>query len=242
MENQPDMGFNRTGAATSPKLSAEMLEGIGEFPPNAPGDERLIASVREGYAKGSDKVGSVPPPLTVGGMASAAIQGIRGTRPVQFIDKLGERLGFERMGVRLYAALISKFQAFGGFDGGPSLAELESVMLDEQRHFRLLVDAVTETGGDPTVVTPSADVAATLSRGVLDVLVDPRTTFVQSLEAILVAELVDNDAWDALIALAQKRDNAGLTARFQAARADEARHLERVRGWLAAAQNRGDEA
>jgi hypothetical protein len=238
MSNQVELGFNRTGIATSPRLSAEMVEGMQEFPPNVPGDEGAIAGVRQTYALQGEQVGSVPPPATVSGMASAAIEGIRGQHPVQFVDKLGERLAFERMGTRLYQALISKYDVFGGFDGGPTRADLERIMLDEYAHFRLLVQAATESGADPTVVTPSADLAATMSHGILAVLVDPRTTFVQSLEGILHAELVDNDCWETLMQLAQLRGDEGLANSFASALADEVRHLRLVRSWLAAAQGR----
>ncbi|HET9932808.1 MAG TPA: ferritin-like domain-containing protein [Polyangiaceae bacterium] len=238
MSTQAELGFNRTGIATSPKLSAEMVQGTTEFTSTFDGDGASIAAVREEYARSGEKVGSVPPPLTLGGVASAAVQGIRGTHPVEFLDKIGARLGFERTGVRLYEALISKFESSGGFTGGPTRRELEEIMHEEYLHFALLVDTITKLGGDPTVVTPSADVAATLSRGILDVLVDPRTTFVQSLEAILAAELVDNDAWEMLILGARQRGDDELTARFESARADEDKHLARVRAWLTAAQGR----
>jgi hypothetical protein len=242
MTHQVDLGFNRTGIATSPRLSAEMVEGMNEFPPDAAGDERAIGIVRTSYAQESEQIGSVPPPATVSGMAAAALQGVRGSHPVQFTDKLAERLAFERTGTRLYQALVSKFDAFGGFEGGPTRSDLEGIMLEELAHFRLLVRVATDIGADPTVVTPSADLAATLARGVLDVVVDPRTTLVQSLEAMLLAELVDNDCWTTLVDLARARDDEQLATTFESALADEDRHLRLVREWLAAAQGRTDGA
>lgn len=241
MQNQASLGFNRTGIATSPRLSAEMVEGMQEFPPNVAGDEIAIATERQRMALEGEPVGSVPPPATLAGMASAAVQGVRGNHPVQFVDKLGERLGFERMGTRLYQALLSKYDVSGSFEGGPTRPELERMMRDEYAHFRLLVEVATEVGADPTVVTPSADLAATMSQGVLAVLVDPRTTFLQSLEGILLAELVDNDCWETLMQLAELRGDEKLASGFASALADEVRHLELVRTWLAAGQGRGDE-
>jgi len=242
MQNEVEIGQNRTGTAMSPRLTAEMVAGTGEFVPQSASvsDRQSIAVVRATYAREASQVGSLPPPVTLGGMASAAVQGVRGTRPAQFLDKLGERLAFERSGVRLYEALISKFEAFGGFEGGPTLAELEQILHDEHRHFQLLADTLKQLGGDPTAITPSADIAATLSRGVMDVLVDPRATFLQSLEAILVAELVDNDCWDTLVDLAGQRKDEDLAERLVGATEDERRHLDWVRGWIAAAQNRSD--
>jgi rubrerythrin len=238
MTTQAEIGMNRTGIATSPKLSAEMVQGVTEFPPDIAGDEREIAQVREAFAKESEPLGSVPPPTTVQDMAATALRGLRGLRPTQFIDKLGERLAFERSGVRLYEALISKHDAFGSFDGGPARADLEKILREEYEHFQLLVEAVRKVGGDPTVVTPSADLHATMTEGVLKVMVDPRTTLVQCLEAALNAELNDNEAWDGLSILASHSGEDELARLFTAARAHEAEHLTNVRAWVAAAQNR----
>jgi rubrerythrin len=235
---QSEMGHNRTGIATSPKLTQEMVAGAQEFAPTPDGDENIIARVRQEYAREADPLGSVPPPATLTGAAKTAVRGVKGQRPTQFVDKLGERLAFERTGVRLYGALISKFDAFGSFDGGPTREALVEIMNQEHQHFALLADAVTQVGGDPTVVTPSADLHATMTAGVMAVMVDPRTTFVQCLDAALVAELADNAAWEVLAELAMQNGEDELAAAFETAREQEAVHLETVKGWIAMAQKR----
>jgi len=161
-----------------------------------------------------------------------------GDHPTQFIDKISERIGFERTGVRLYEALLSKFDCYGTFAGGPTREELEYIMMQELEHFRLLQQAARELGSDPTVMSPSADLVATMSRGIVEVLVDARTNLIQSLDAILVAELADNDSWTGLVELAEGAGEAGLATRFRAAEMHERDHLARVRAWLAAAQDR----
>jgi rubrerythrin len=215
-----------------------MVEGTREFPPNSVGDERQISLVRETYAKASEPLGSVPPPAGAVPMIKAAAKGIQGLRPTQFLDKLGERLAFERTGVRLYAALLSKYDAFGGFDGGPSRAKIEEIMLEEYSHVGLLTEAIRKVGGDPTVMTPSADLHANLSKGILEVMVDARTNFAQCLEAILVAELADNECWSTLSVLAEQQGDDELSSAFLSARETEAEHLSSVRLWLASAQKR----
>lgn len=233
-----DLGYNKTGIATAPRLSEEMLEGTKEFLPALAGDEREIARVREIRAKEADPLGTVPPPIGVGSAVKAATRGIRGLRPTQFLDKLGERLAFERTGVRLYNALISKFDVFGGFEGAPTRAKLEETMLEEHEHLGIVSEAIAKLGGDPTVITPSADFHATLTKGVLEVMVDPRTSFAQCLEAILVAELADNECWETLVELARQSGESELERRFIVARQQEAEHLSNVRTWIAAAQKR----
>lgn len=235
-QNSP-LGFNRTGISTSPSSSRAMVEGTSEFMPlELTSTTESIGLFRQKYVKDAEPIGSVPPPLRAEGIVTAVVQGLKGTHPTQFIDKLGERLAFERMGVRLYEALISKFD--GGFRGGPALSHLEEMMLQEHAHFRLLADVVSAMGGDPTVVTPSADLHATLSKGITEVLVEPRATFAQSLEGILVAELADNECWETLIELARQNGKQDVISSFQRALAEEKEHLALVRTWIAASQNR----
>jgi rubrerythrin len=233
-----DMGINRTGIGTSPRLSDHMVDATKEFHPNHPGDERQIAYVRGDYAREAEPLGSVPPPPSLKGMAKTALQGLKAARPVQFIDKLGERLGFERSGVRIYEALLSKYDFTGGFSGGPERTELEKILNEEYEHFRMLEDAIRHLGGDPTVLTPSANFHATMSNGIVAAVVDPRTSFAQCLEAALVIELADNDCWDALVQLADQAGQNELVANFEKAIRDERDHLMKVRSWLAQAQDR----
>jgi hypothetical protein len=235
------LGKNRTGIATSRQSAERMIEGTTEFPPSGEGDERVIAAIRESFSKEVEPLGSVPPPTNLKEMAKTAAKSLKGTRPTQFIDKLGERLAFERTGVRLYEGLISKYTSFGGFSGGPTLGELEEILREEHEHFRLLTDVVVRVGGDPTVMTPSADLQATMSKGILEAVVDPRTTFVQCLEAALLAELADNESWEALLDMAKENGEEAAAEAFESALEEEAEHLENVRTWIAASQNRKTE-
>ena len=235
------IGKNRTGIATSKDAAERMIEGTSEFPPNTPGDERTISEVRELFAKEAEPLGSLPLPPSVQGMVSTAVNALKGARPTQFVDKLGERLSFERSGVRLYEALISKYTTFGGFPGGPELAKLEENMREEHQHMRMLTEVLTQMGNDPTVMTPSADLHATMTKGILEVMVDARTTFVQCLEALLLVELADNECWESLIEMARQTGENSLVEAFEQALAEEADHLEDVRAWIAAAQDRDDD-
>jgi hypothetical protein len=89
-------------------------------------------------------------------------------------------------------------------------------------------------GGDATVETPSADVVGVLSHGVLQIVSDPRTTIAQTLQAVLTAELADNDGWQMLKDLAAKLQYSDLEKQCEKAFQEEQEHLENVRGWLSA--------
>ena len=70
------------------------------------------------------------------------------------LDKLSERLAFERMGTRLYDALINKCELLGESAPGPTVAELRQIREEERQHFLLVNQAITSLGGDPTLRVP----------------------------------------------------------------------------------------
>lgn len=68
--------------------------------------------------------------------------------------------------------------------------------------------------------------------GLLQVVTDPRTNLKQSLEAMLIAELVDNDGWTLLCEIAKAVGKKDLAEQFEAARREEEDHLTRMREWV----------
>jgi rubrerythrin len=232
MNRQVELGPNKTGIATATELAAQMVQGTTEFLPSSPGDDQEIARVRGEYSERVEPLGSIPPPAMEAG--TAQLVGEQALMSA-FMDKLGARLAFERTGVRLYSALLSKFDTYGSFGGGPERSEIEHIRDEELEHFHTLSASIESLGGDPTAVTPGADVQATLSKGIMEVLVDPRTTLVQGLEAVLLAELADNDCWTTLSTLAEQLGQDDLAVDFEEAETHEREHLELVRSWLAAA-------
>lgn len=232
MKNQTEMGKNRTGIALSPVDSQLLIQGAEEAMPSMEGDESAIDDARTAYAAKGTSIGTMPPPATMKGVGGALVDAVKGKNANVFLDKLGERLAFERTGTRLYGALLSKFDASEKLPGGPTRIELEKIKSEEAAHFEMLNEVMTAMGGDPTALTPSADVAAVSSMGLLQVLSDPRMNLKQSLQAILVAELVDNDCWESLIEIARSESDPKIVRRFEQALAEEEIHLENVRRWV----------
>lgn len=216
-------GDNHTGILQHPEYAHEMLEGAAEFGPTSSGGADQIAQLRVRVAERSDPAATMPRASGVD------------LEYLPLLDKLGARLQFERLGVRLYQALISKHDAYGGFAGGPSRKDLEQIRDQEHRHLAIAQQSIVAIGGDPTVITPCANLQATASRGVADVLLDPRTTLVECLDAILIAELADHASWELLARVAELAGAKQLVDRLREAERVEAEHLERVRGWLGAA-------
>jgi hypothetical protein len=232
MKTSFEMGMNRTGMGTSPLESRKMLENAEDIQVSAPLDAIGVAEMRRRAVEESGRIGSVPPPPTLKGLAKAAMKALKGERASVLVDKLGERLAFERTGARLYELVLLKTDLMPSWVGGPSKEALHDIHQEEVAHFALLQECVKELGGDPTVMTPSADVAGTLSSGVLQVLADPRTDLRQCLEGLLVAELTDNACWESLIGLARELDLEDMASRFEAALQAENRHLAMVKSWL----------
>lgn len=238
MENATSIGLNRTGVQMSP-LSASSMETYAEQMSPPALDDMLqdsgISTMRFDYGQEAEKIGSVPVPGTLTGVLSTGVAKITGKNPEVLIDKLGERLAFERSGVRLYQALIDKVGAQDAMQALPfTLADLEEIRDDELEHTQILVVAIESIGADPTAQTPSADVSGVASSGVMKVLTDPRTNIAQSLTAILTAELIDNASWDLLIRVAEECGQDELVPKFVHALKNEDRHTAQVREWLTA--------
>ncbi|WP_437671088.1 ferritin-like domain-containing protein [Sorangium sp. So ce131] len=234
MKTETTAGMNRTGMDMSPIDAKEVIAGATVMPPSSAGDESAIANVLAHYARRDERVGTMPPPGTLKGAVKTALQALKGEAPLVLLDKLGERLAFERAGSRLWNAVLAKFDALGSFEGGPTREEIERIYKDESEHFLMVATVIRHLGADPTAETPLADVHGVASCGLIKVVTDPRTNLADALEAMLVAELTDNDAWDVLIDLVQGLNDPNVVAQFQAARAAEARHLMQVRTWIKA--------
>lgn len=228
MENKTKIGLNRTGVQMSPDQAERMeSEAVRRAPPQ---DGEQLTSAREAFVAESDPVGTVPVPGTIKGAAGTGLQKLKGNRPEVLIDKLGQRLAFERTGTRLYDAMLAKVQAKP--DGIPaSESQLRLFRDQEASHFNLVADALERLGADPTAQTPSADVTGVMGLGLLQAIADPRTTLVQCLEVLLIAELADHDGWELLIELAQDLGQDDLAEDFRRALEEERVHLGDVRRW-----------
>jgi len=225
---QQAMTGNRTGMQTSPEMAEELMEGASNSTPSSEGGAEEIAEYRGEYIAEGFPIGSMPMmPMSEEGEAEEEEAGM-----AVFLDKLSERLAFERQGVRLYEALLNKCQTLGESAPGPTLEDIEHIGSEELEHFLLINNAIVEIGGDPTVQSPCADVAGVTSLGIMQVLTDPRSSLAQCLQAMLTAELTDNDGWQLLIKLADNLGFEDMRTEFETALEHEEEHLVNVRNWL----------
>lgn len=220
-----DSGRNKTGMLAHPLMAGKAIEA-GTAKPSLEGDETTANRVRGHYIKESGPIGSMPH-LKI---PSDAPPGIDKDLMSFYLCKLGARLAFERTGVRLYEMLIAKLSTRGGRSG--PIKELIHIRNEELEHFELLQSILEKLSADPTAVTPEADVAGTASAGIVNVIADPRTSLEQCLEALLMAELADNDGWMILVEIAEKMGYEDEAWSFREAFDDEQEHLGKIRGWL----------
>ena len=224
------VGMNRTGIQMSP-IDSKAMQDVDPALAGDQGDESALAELRNAYILDADSLGSVPLPGTISGAVNMGVSMLKGDSPQILLDKLGERLAFERTGARLYDALITKCEAMLEGDISMTIEDLEQIRADEARHFLLISDAIESLGGDPTSQTPSADLAGVESMGLVQVLNDPRTSIAQSLHAIVTAELSDKAGWETLVALADEHELTEMVNDFTAALNEEREHLALVQTW-----------
>ena len=230
MHNTVETGLNRTGQDMATLGKNDMVRfAHAAAPSRAEAGGQALAQARREFALQADVVGSVPVPMKMRG--AAAIDALQSHRTAVLIDKLGERLAYERTGVRLYEALEVKARATRTRPQADT-DRIGRIRDDEESHFHLLAQCLVTLGADPTAVTPCADLSGVIASGPIQVVSDPRTTMAQAFNAVLLIELGDGAGWDLLVELAQEAGQSDMAQRFTVVQDTERQHLEMVRGWL----------
>jgi bacterioferritin (cytochrome b1) len=236
MEDPTKLGRNRTGMQMSPLHGEMLLETAREAslaiePANLDQPEALLLSeLRREYINEADALGSVPPPGTLSGAVKAGAAMVTGKRLQVFVDKIAERLAYERGGTRLYDAALVKAAALA--QGTPvTLERMKQIRNQEAEHAEMLRQALLSLGADPTAQTPSADLVGVQAMGLLQSVSDPRTSLVQTLSSLLAAELIDVASWELLSRLATSLGSDELAEHFERALEQENDHLRTISGW-----------
>jgi hypothetical protein len=228
-------GSNRTGSARSPDDARAVVEGAGAGVPAASLDASELARARSAEARAAQPVGQPPQAGRADGADGLDAEEVARMQTEQgtlLLDFIGERLALERTGVRLYEALLAKLDAAERYPGRPARAEVALLRDQMLAHFHLLTNAVERLGGDPTAVTPAADVMGNVANGLVQAITDPRTTFPQGLRLLVAGELIAKDAWEMLVDITERVGLPDLAQQFQRAADEDEEHLAAVRTWL----------
>lgn len=159
-----------------------------------------------------------------------------------FLEKLKERMSFEKTGAKLYEALLKKYHAIEveskkskglQFEASdlPPLFQLEKFYYEEKNHYEMTRKLLVSMGANIDSKTHD-DVCSMVESAWVQMIEDPRTSFVQSLDIILQAELVDNASWEILIELAESLNMDEAIEIFEHALEEENTHLAYVRAWV----------
>jgi bacterioferritin (cytochrome b1) len=236
MKDPTSLGHNRTGLQVSP-LHGELLtepaaRDIDRTLIDSP-EGTLLAEMRREYINDAEALGSIPPPATMKGMAKSGAGAMTNKRLHVFVDKMAERLAYERGGTRLYDAALVKAIALA--DGTPvNIERMKQIRAQEADHANLLSDAIESVGADPTAQTPCADLVGVQAMGLMQSITDPRTSLVQTLSSLLAAELIDVASWELLARLARDMGQDAIAERFDEALAHETQHLDTISRWYEA--------
>lgn len=233
MEKTVHMGTNRTGIDMSPLQGKAMISGAAAATATG-GNEAGLHELDKDYIRNAGAIGTVPLPGTMRGAFKAMKDKLTGRHTEALLNKIGERLAFERSGVRVYECFIAKCEAVaagGTLPGVVDLDMLRQFCIEEAQHFAMLREVLDGLGADATAQTPDADLAGVASLGLMKVIQDPRASVVQSLEALLSIELTDNAAWELLEQLAREMTMEAIADQFHLAEEQEDRHLATIRQW-----------
>jgi len=233
-QHQIGIGTNTTGLKASPMDAGRMLE-IPDLQHTTPAPVPTADEMRAAFRESAEPVGSVPPPTNVRGIVGTAANGLVGQKMHVLLDKLAERAAFERAGVRLYDAMLRKLADVDALPEGLTMAALQDIRADELDHFLLLTESIERLGGDPTAMTPCADLTGVKGMGLVQAMNDPRLTVAQALDTMLGAEAMDVASWELLIELVHGFGQDDLAEQFAGALATEQRHEAILRDWTAAA-------
>ncbi len=172
----------------------------------------------------------MPPPGTVTEALKAGAGMLTGKRLQVFVDKVAERMAYERGGTRLDDAALVKLAALAA--GTPMTIErVKQIRNQEAEHAELLRQALVDLGTDPTAQTPCADLVGAQSMELMQSITDPRTSLAQTFSSLLAAELIDVASWEMLSRLARSMGREDLAERFDQALKQENGHVSTISRW-----------
>jgi hypothetical protein len=147
-------------------------------------------------------------------------------------------LVFERVRVCLYQAFASKCDALGGLPGGPTSSELQSAISAVVADCELLDSWARSLATSERRAPRSRDLLHVARAGLLSVVVDPTTTLLEGLDALLTAELFGRARWSELVTAAQEVGDEDLVHELVAALRVREDRMRGIRDWLR--RNRAD--
>lgn len=146
------------------------------------------------------------------------------TDPEKIIDVLGERLAYERSGVKLYDAILKKVKASRHTQLKKFSKELEEHREHEVEHAEWCAEQIRSLGGDPDQPTERAQLVHVEAKGLEEVIFGDGPIS-QAFHALNTAELGDNGGWALLVGLADQLGDEEMKREAQERLKHEEEHL-----------------
>lgn len=149
------------------------------------------------------------------------------------LHKLGQRLAFERVSVRLYEALIFKcLAARNGKKTVVSIEQLRQFRDEEVEHSFLLKTAIETLGFAADEWIPEADSSLLSSLQIPKVFTKKDSSILPCLESVLIFATNDNAEWHSLHRLFTNMGLLDLAEEFNQALKEDSRQLETISRWI----------
>lgn len=108
------------------------------------------------------------------------------------LEKLGEKLAYDRAFCRLYESFLKKRSTSFLRNirvKGLELKTFERHVAMKAAHYEILQDAFLNLGGDPEAIVPSEDLSTIAKLGIVSIFVDPRANMRSILHSVRIVEL-----------------------------------------------------
>jgi len=149
------------------------------------------------------------------------------------LNKLGQRLAFERASVRLYEALIFKCLAIQKSKKNLiPINQLRQFRDEEVEHSQLLNKAIETLGFDVDECIPAPDSNLLSSLQIPKVFTKTNTSILQCLESVQIFATNDNAEWHALHGLFTNLGMKELADEFNQALEEDSVQLEVISRWI----------
>jgi rubrerythrin len=146
----------------------------------------------------------------------------------RILDLLGERMTFERAGVRLYDQILTRMRASADERIQAMCETMEKHRAEEKEHEEWLGVQIRALGGNTEVMTEHSRLVEQESQGIEQVMRSDEN-IVHDFHALLSAELTDNAGWDLLKGLADELGDKDAKREFTRRLHEEEDHLLFVR-------------
>ncbi len=144
------------------------------------------------------------------------------------IDVLGERLAFERSGVKLYDKILERMKTSKDPKVAKMLDQMQEHRDQEKEHEEWLEGCIRQLGGDDKKLTEKAHLVTRESKGIEEVIMKD-AELPHLFHALLAAELVDNAGWYLLVQLADEAGDSKAKREFKKRLHEEEEHLVLMR-------------